>query len=151
MERRKQYRQRGVVSDLMTALKDTESGRGTESAFKFRAPLLCILAVRKGRGGGSCQTIGPERAHTLLLSLAHRRGGNLTLRSQPSPSNLGQSKSLHPATSVTAAQLPSTLYHAGAGAPQFSLLELLKLQGCQLLLTKEQHSGLKSRDSEQAS
>lgn len=145
-------RQRGLVSDLMTALKDTETGRGTENVFKFKAPLLCILRCRKARGGGgSCGTIGPEHVHTLLLSLVHRRGGNLTPRSQSSPSNLGQSKSLHPATLATAARLPSTLYHAGAGALQFPLSELLKLQGCQLLLTKEKDTGLKSRDSKQAS
>lgn len=132
----------------MTALKDTETGRGTEKVFKIKTPLLCILTGRKGWGGGSCPTIGPECAYTLLLSLAHSREGNLTPRSQPSPSNLWQSKSPHPAAPVTAPQLSSTLYHAGSGAPQFPLSKLL--QGCQLLLTKEKCSGLNSRNSKRS-
>lgn len=114
---------------------------------------LCFAsseAVRGGVSGGSCRTIEPERAHTLLLSLAPGGGGNLTSRPGPSPSNLEQSKFLHPATPATAAQLPSALYHAGAGVPQFPLSKVLELQGCQLLLTEEKHSGFKSRDSTQA-
>lgn len=40
--------------------------------FKIKAPLLCIILFNEGGGGhgGSCQTIGQERAHTLFLSLS---------------------------------------------------------------------------------
>lgn len=121
--------------------------RDLEGVFRMSLNLKPLCAASSGGGdGGSCRTIEPERAHTLLLSLAPGGGGNLTLRSRPSPSNLGQRKSLHPATPATAAQPPSTLYHAGAGAPQFPLSELLRLQGCQLLLAEERHSGLKSKE-----
>lgn len=53
-------------------------------------------AVRGGVSGGSCRTIEPERAHTLLLSLAPGGGGNLTSRPGPPPLTWNKASSCTP-------------------------------------------------------
>lgn len=128
--------------------------------FKLKAPLLSIILFSQGRGnGGSCQTIEQECAHThfsflLLLetvSSGRENGGNLTSRPRPRPYpppplTWDKTSICTPTTLATVAWFPSTLYHARAGTLHVPLFESLQLQGCQLLLSKEQEPGLSRRD-----
>lgn len=108
---------------------------------------LSFASSEAGRGGRQL----PHNATTACthtsspFTVSLWKGVTWPQRYQPSPSNEGQSKSMHPATPSNSHPAPLRSLSCKSRAPKFPLSELLECQGCQLLLAEERHFGLKSK------